>query len=126
LGTSIHTRTIAAMKKRTPAIQRALKSYNTLCERLKSLRPVGSAFPLPQPLSTDLKHLKDNDQLLQDVYIAGSEGPAPQWLVDDTVRSGIRAMLSLDRCAEESLRLDRETRNLVRWHQEELLAVTSA
>ncbi|EJD39841.1 hypothetical protein AURDEDRAFT_36376, partial [Auricularia subglabra TFB-10046 SS5] len=122
VGTSIHTRTVAAMKKRTPAIQRALKTYNDLCSRLKALRPVGSTFPLPQPLSTDLKHLKDNDQLLQDVYIAGGEGPAPPWLVDETVRSGIRAMLALDRCAEESLRLDRETRNLVRWYEAEARA----
>ncbi|EJD50107.1 hypothetical protein AURDEDRAFT_58622 [Auricularia subglabra TFB-10046 SS5] len=126
VGTSIHTRTVAAMKKRTPTIQRALKSYNDLCERLKSLLPIGSTFPLPQPLSTDLKHLKENDQLMQDVYIASNEGPAPAWLIDETVRSGIRAMLILERCAEESLRLDREARNLLRWYRRETLAVAEA
>ncbi|EJD36390.1 hypothetical protein AURDEDRAFT_74267 [Auricularia subglabra TFB-10046 SS5] len=126
VGTSIHTRTVAAMKKRTPTIQRALKAYNDLCERLRSLRPVGSDFPLPQPLSTELKHLKNNDQLMQDVYIASNEGPAPAWLVDETVRSGIRAMLVLERCAEEGLRLDREARNLMRWHRREAAAVAAA
>ncbi|EJD46123.1 hypothetical protein AURDEDRAFT_42188, partial [Auricularia subglabra TFB-10046 SS5] len=126
VGTSIHTRTVAAMKKRTPTIQRALKVYNDLCERLRGLLPVGSTFPLPQPLSTELKHLKNNDALMQDVYISGNEGPAPAWLVDENVRKGIRAMLVIERCAEEEIRLDREARNLMRWYERESAAIDAA
>ncbi|EJD34274.1 hypothetical protein AURDEDRAFT_76339 [Auricularia subglabra TFB-10046 SS5] len=122
-GTSIHTRTLAAMKQRTPTIHRALKVYNDLCEKLKGLLPVGSQFPLPQPLSTELKHLKKNDVLMQDVYISGNEGPAPAWLIDDNVRKGIRAMLVIERCAEEDIRLDRESRNLMRWYTQETAAI---
>lgn len=114
------------MKKRTPAINRALKHYNDLCAHLKTLRPVHSTFPLPEPLGTDLKHLRNNEALMRDVYIAAGDAPAPAWLIDDDVRKGIRAVQTQDRCAEEEVRLTREWRNLGDWHAREMEAVEAA
>lgn len=122
----MHQRTINAMKKRTPAINRALKHYNDLCARLATLRPARSTFPLPEPLSTDLKHLRNNEALMRDVYIAAGDTPAPAWLVDNDVRKGIRAIQTQDRCAEEEQRLTREWRNLCDWHANEMAAVEQA
>lgn len=114
------------MKKRTPAITRAIKQYNDLCKRLHELRPVGSHFPLPEELSTDLKYLRNNDTLMRDVYIAAGDAPAPRWLVDVNVRKGIRAMHTRDRCVEEQRRLSREWDNLCSWYDDERRAVQAA
>lgn len=122
----MHQRTINAMKKRTPAIQRAIKNYNALCQQLRDLLPRGSRFPLPEELGTDLKHLRNNDALMRDVYIAAGDDAPPQWLTDVNIRKGIRAIQTQDRCAEEQVRLTREWRNLCAWHDGEKRAVAAA
>jgi hypothetical protein len=48
---------------------------------------------------------------------AGNEPPL--WLSDEPVRTGIKAMLELDRCNEEDARLRRERRALQVWFAEE-------
>lgn len=114
------------MKKRTPTITRAIKNYNALCQKLKRLRPSTSQFPLPEELSLDLKHLRNNDSLMRDVYIAAGDDDPPAWLTDVNVRKGIRAMQTQDRCAEEEVRLAREWTNLGAWHVSEVRAVAAA
>ncbi|KZV97326.1 hypothetical protein EXIGLDRAFT_764453 [Exidia glandulosa HHB12029] len=115
LGTSLHQRARAALQKRAPALQRAISRYNKLCARLERLRPNGSTFPLPEPLSTDLKKVRDDGAYLQDVYVSQNVGPAPLWVTDPTLRSAIRAMHVLQRCDEEEQRLSRETANYHHW-----------
>lgn len=83
-------------------------------------------FPLPQPLPTELAALRDEPDLLADVWILPVPGDAPRWLEDSTVRQGIRAMLTLDRCREERRRLGNEADNLCRWYGRELAAVELA
>jgi len=55
----------------------------------------------------------------------GSEEP-PRWLCDTNVRSGILAMLDLDRCEEEELRLRHERRAMQEWFSEEWDMVNTA
>jgi len=61
-----------------------------------------------------------DDAIWQDVGLNDdvSEEP-PLWLCDAKVQSGILAMLDLDRCEEEELRLQHERRAMQDWFLEE-------
>lgn len=113
------------MKKRMPALVRAVARYNTLCDRLRDLLPPGKTFPLPERLPEDLATLKNDPLLLEDVWIT-SDTPAGLWLTDKAIRRGIRAQHILDRCAEESIRLKQEERSLYAWVYNEVLALEHA
>lgn len=126
LGTRQHQRAKQALQKRGPALQRSIQRYNKLCERLALLRPVGSNFPLPLPLSTDLTLVRDDGSYLQDVFLSHNVGPAPAWISDPTLRNAIRAMHVLDRCNEEQVRLRNEAQNFTSWLADEIAAVYAA
>jgi len=53
-------------------------------------------------------------------------GPPALWLEDRDVRTGIQAMLKVDRCLEERRCLGWEADNLCRWFGRELAAVELA
>lgn len=115
LGTTQHQSTLASMQRRTPALQNAIKKYNGLCDKLQELLPRGRRFPLPKKLPEDIAQLRDDPELLEDVWVEGDGEEADPWVTDATVRAGIRAMQMLDRCAEERVRVERETRQLYDW-----------
>ncbi len=84
-------------------------------------------IPVPHPLPTKLTELRDRSDLMEDVWISPPKNTKSQlWLTDPNVRSGIRAMLKLDRCIEEQRRLGREADNLCSWFRRELGAVELA
>lgn len=97
-----------------------------MCERLKALRPARSTFPLPQPLSLELAQLKNDEELLQDVWFEQRTEADASWLLDSSVRRGIRAMHMLDRCGEEDRRIRREARNLQQWYFLQRRAIEAA
>jgi hypothetical protein len=101
----------------------AIRKFNGYCEILERLYDPKWKISLPLPLSLQLATLRDQPGLMEDVWITRSQGEMPRWLNDADVREGIRAMLKLDRCAEESVRLRREAVNLTSWLQHELAAV---
>jgi hypothetical protein len=81
---------------------------------------------LPQKLSTNLTELRNDPDLYQDVWISTTDDlthPAPPWLADAKVRIGTRALLKLDRCAEEQRRLTFEADHLCDWFGKELHAI---
>ena len=47
------------------------------------------------------------------LYAGGED--VPRWMYDTTFKAGIRAVLQLDRCSEESERLLSETEGFIRW-----------
>jgi hypothetical protein len=53
------------------------------------------------------------------LYNRDADDEPPLWLCDDKVRAGIKAVLELDRCDEEDVRLRRETLALRVWFREE-------
>ncbi|KAG6887512.1 hypothetical protein C0992_011981 [Termitomyces sp. T32_za158] len=126
LGTKLHQATCAAIKKRAPALMAGLHKYNALCVTLASLHKPEWSIPLPEPLPTELKPLRDAPNLMQDVWISRPMEEAPRWLVDKEVREGIRALLKVDRCTEEQQRLTLEAGNLCRWFSREFAAVELA
>jgi hypothetical protein len=81
---------------------------------------------LPQKLSTNLTELKDDPDLFQDVWISNVDNithRAPPWLADASIRIGTRALLKLDRCAEEQRRLSFEADHLCEWFGKELSVI---
>ena len=50
----------------------------------------------------------------------------PRWLGDEDVRSGIRALLDLDRCCEEERRISSERTALQAWVEEEWASCNEA
>ncbi|KAG2091619.1 hypothetical protein BD769DRAFT_1631979 [Suillus cothurnatus] len=126
LGTKLHQQTRKAISKRQPALLAALRKFNGYCERLEELYEPDCSIPLPTPLPTKLNELRNDQTLMEDIWITPSVGDVPRWLDDQDVHDGIRAMLKRDRCIEEQRRLGLEADNLCRWFGDELAAIELA
>ncbi|KAK7006713.1 hypothetical protein R3P38DRAFT_3325968 [Favolaschia claudopus] len=121
-----------AVARRDPSIQTLVRQYNTLCKEMKKLvkerkAPKNSIPPAPIDPKA-IWGLDVDDEIWQDVGLDEEDDDTepPLWLKDDTVRSGIRAMLELDRCEEEEVRIFHECRALRYWLAEEWEVVASA
>ncbi|KAG2088052.1 uncharacterized protein F5147DRAFT_748049 [Suillus discolor] len=108
------------------ALMTALHKFNAYCERLEELYDPTYSIPLPMPLPTKLNDLRNDQSLMEDVWITPSTGDVPRWLEDQDICDGIRAMLKRDRCIEEKQRLGLEADNLCRWFGNELSAIELA
>ncbi|KAH6893817.1 hypothetical protein BKA70DRAFT_1534649 [Coprinopsis sp. MPI-PUGE-AT-0042] len=127
LGTKLHQKARANIQKRAPALTNAIKRFNKKIDQLNDLYQPDWMIPLPEKLPTDLGKLKDNPNLLTDVWISTSTGAdVPPWLSDPQVRDAIAEMHTRDRCAEERLRVGVERDNMCRWFRKEFLAVEVA
>ncbi|KIO09804.1 hypothetical protein M404DRAFT_130054 [Pisolithus tinctorius Marx 270] len=126
LGTKLHQQTRKAIAKRQPALMSAIRKFNKYCERLAELYDASSGIPLPSPLPTKLAELRNDQSLLEDVWVTPSVGEIPRWLEDVDVREGIRAVLKSDRCLEEQWRLGMEADHMCRWFGRELCAIELA
>ncbi|KAG1774666.1 hypothetical protein EV702DRAFT_1200022 [Suillus placidus] len=126
LGTKLHQQTHKAIAKRQPALMTAIRKFNSYCERLESLYDPSWGVPLPAPLPTKLAGLRNDQTLMEDVWITPSEGDVPRWMEDADVRDGIRALLKQQRCQEERRHLGQEADNLCRWFRDELTALEVA
>ncbi|KAG2123258.1 hypothetical protein DEU56DRAFT_917566 [Suillus clintonianus] len=126
LGTKLHQQTRKAIAKRQPALMTAIRKFNSYCEHLDTLYDPSWGIPLPMALPTKLADLRNDQALMEDVWIAPSAGNIPRWLDDSDVRDGIRALLKHDRCQEERQRLSIEADNLCRYFGDELAALELA
>ncbi|PPR06800.1 hypothetical protein CVT26_003865 [Gymnopilus dilepis] len=126
LGTKLHQQTRKAISQRQPSLISAIKRYNRYCEQLEELHDPSYKIPLPTALPTKLDDLRQDSNLMEDVWIELSEVETPLWLEDQDVRTGIRAKLKADRCKEEQRRLGWEADNLCRWFGREFAAVAVA
>ncbi|KAJ7811762.1 hypothetical protein B0H13DRAFT_2243255 [Mycena leptocephala] len=124
----LHAHTASAVKRREPTIAKVASEYNKLCAQIEKLikqgqAPPGSIAPFPIP-PKGLWQLDVDDTIFQDVGLAEDDddqeaGEPPLWLSDEQVRTGIKAMLELDRCDEEDDRLLKEACALRVWFAEE-------
>ncbi|KAJ7097300.1 hypothetical protein B0H15DRAFT_920938 [Mycena belliarum] len=111
----------------------SIPEYNKLCIEISTLirdgkAPRGSVAPV-QIQAKGIWQLDVDDAVWQDVGLDEDEDAItepPPWLSDEKVRSGIRAMLELDRCDEEDTRLRREWCSLQVWFAEEWTVVNIA
>ncbi|KAG1718271.1 uncharacterized protein EDB91DRAFT_1258702 [Suillus paluster] len=115
-----------AIAKRQPALMTAICKFNSYCERLETLYDPSWGIPLPMALPTKLVDLRNNQTLMEDVWITPSAGDIPRWLDNSDVRGGIRTLLKHDRCQEEHQRLSIEADNLCRYFGDELCALELA
>ncbi|KAH6902181.1 hypothetical protein BKA70DRAFT_1229224 [Coprinopsis sp. MPI-PUGE-AT-0042] len=123
LGTKLHQKARANIQKHVPALTNAIKCFNKKIDHLSSLYQPEWNLPLPAKLPTDLGRLKDDPNLLTDVWISTSAEEVPLWLSDPELREAIAVMHSNDRCSEEQIRVGQEADNLRRWFRNEFLAV---
>ncbi|KAJ7834308.1 hypothetical protein B0H13DRAFT_1653339 [Mycena leptocephala] len=131
----LHAHTASAVKRREPTIAKVASEYNKLCAQIEKLikqgqAPPGSIAPFPIP-PKGLWQLDVDDTIFQDVGLAEDDddqeaGEPPLWLSDEQVRTGIKAMLELDRCDEEDDRLLKEACALRVWFAEEWKTVQRA
>ncbi|KAL0572368.1 hypothetical protein V5O48_009603 [Marasmius crinis-equi] len=124
IGTKQHQLTRKSIAARTPALQNLIRKYNQYCAYLASNYKPEFKIPVPKELPVNVAALRDleTSHLYEDVWITASQTP-PRWLTDEKVREGIRAIASLDRAAEERVRLAAEADNLVAWYRYELYAL---
>ncbi|KAJ7127206.1 hypothetical protein C8R44DRAFT_830670 [Mycena epipterygia] len=117
--------TESAIKRREPQISHLRADYNKLCDTIakeisKGRAPARAIAP-ERIESGTLYALDVDDAIWQDVGLLDDDKGVepPLWLSDDSVRSGIRAMLDLDRANEEDIILAKERRSLRAWFAEE-------
>ncbi|KAJ6548545.1 hypothetical protein B0H19DRAFT_952491 [Mycena capillaripes] len=127
----LRAHTASAVQRREPTISKVATDYNKLCAQIQKVivdgkAPQGSVAPLTIP-SKGLWQLDVDDAIFQDVGLDDNNNDEPAlWLSDDNVRTGIKAMLELDRCNEEDARLRRERMALRTWFAEEWKIATRA
>ncbi|KAJ7442423.1 hypothetical protein FB451DRAFT_1343897 [Mycena latifolia] len=110
------------LRSRKFELDKVERSFRRLLIKEKKA-PRGAITPLPIP-AKGIWQLDVDDGIWQDVGLDDDDGDGdgeavPPWLGDEKVRSGIKAMLKLDRCAEEDVRLKKERRALQEWFAEE-------
>ena len=101
----------------------AICKYNHYCEQLSQLHNPSQTIPLPAPLPTTLVGLRNDPNLMQDVWITPSTDKVPRWLEDIDVCNGICALLKKECCLEECHHLGSEADNMCRWFGHELAAI---
>ncbi|KAJ7747630.1 hypothetical protein DFH07DRAFT_962422 [Mycena maculata] len=136
----LYTHTEAAVKRREPTITKINSQYNKLCGEIRQAIKDGKAPPgavAPATISSkELWQLDIDDGIWQDVGLDDDwednkddehgEGEPPLWLSNEKVRTGIKAMLELDRCNEEDGFLKKERCALQVWFAEEWTVVNCA
>ncbi|KAJ7807154.1 hypothetical protein B0H14DRAFT_2874150 [Mycena olivaceomarginata] len=112
----LRSHTEAAVKRRQPKINNLVREYNKICDaigvEIREHRAPARTIPPERIDMRTLYALDVDDAIWQD-------GVPPLWLSDDLVRSGIRAMLQIERADEEDAMLRKEARGLRIWFIEE-------
>ncbi|KAJ7301708.1 hypothetical protein DFH08DRAFT_919079 [Mycena albidolilacea] len=121
----LRSHTEAAVKRRQPKINNLVREYNKICDaigvEIREHRAPARTIPPDRIDMRTLYALDVDDAIWQDVGLEDDEdrGVPPLWLSDDLVRSGIRAMLQIERADEEDAMLRKEARGLRIWFIEE-------
>ncbi|KAJ7753343.1 hypothetical protein DFH07DRAFT_744528 [Mycena maculata] len=120
-----------ALQQWEPKIVRTNREYNDLVTKItKEIRqgqaPRGS-IALDRILGKALFQLDVDDVIWQDIGLTDQEDATiPLWLSSDTVRSGIKAMLEVDRADEEDVFLAKECAAMKSWFTEEWTIINAA
>ena len=76
--------------------------------------PAGASVP-HSLLKQRIWDLDVDDPIWNDPALSSGGEDAPRWMYDTIFKAGIRAVIQLDRCAEESERLESETEAFTGW-----------
>ncbi|PPR01991.1 hypothetical protein CVT26_008736, partial [Gymnopilus dilepis] len=114
------------VKHKEPGIQTLARNYNKLCTDMEAIikakkAPKGALVPLK--IDTEkLFSLDVDDPIWQDTGLTDQTddlASIPDWLGNEWVVEGIKALLRHDRCLEEERRLIEEKISMQQWFQEE-------
>ncbi|KZT62547.1 hypothetical protein CALCODRAFT_479132 [Calocera cornea HHB12733] len=126
IGTKLRDQILKGYGPRWKTTQAAIRRYNTYVDRLREAFSPEWNIPLPLKLSAERLEVPTEDHhLFTDVWWPSVQTPAA-WITDERVRQGVTGWLLQAHCEEESVRLDLEGANLVRWWKEEWDALTQA
>jgi hypothetical protein len=114
-----------------PAIHSTLKRYNEKIQQLASMRGKNGiprrAYVPPEIESEGLLKMDVDQPLWEDVDIADfPDGKVPDWLADESVRTGIRVAQEAMNCKQDLLRCRAEHSNLRSWYNSEFAAMKMA
>jgi hypothetical protein len=114
LGTVLKEKIFEALARRQKTVAKALKTF---CDRrtdyLEKHAPDQLDLPENQPITYDeFTKVRLDDPFWNDTYLCLSKEP---WAVNPSVRTGIHAVLRLDRAKEELIQLKNELRRCVLW-----------
>ncbi|KAA1082322.1 hypothetical protein PGTUg99_032960 [Puccinia graminis f. sp. tritici] len=114
LGTVLKEKIFEALARRRATVARVLKTF---CDRrtdyLRNHAPDQLGLPKNKEISYDeFRKLRLDDPFWNDTYLCLSKDP---WAVNPSVRTGIHAVLRLDRAKEELIQLKNELRRCVSW-----------
>ena len=131
LDYKLHQNAETSLNRRAPTLSKLARTYNNLCQQLETLQQQRKAPPgaiIPEQIEpAEIFSLDVDDAIWQDVGLDEEhDGPVPQWLGDNNVRAGIKALLELDRCLEEEIRLRKERCVMQEWMLEEWTSVQIA
>ncbi|RDB30787.1 hypothetical protein Hypma_005865 [Hypsizygus marmoreus] len=129
----LHDHVSSQVKRHEPGILQLCKKYNDLCADMtrqitRGEAPAGAVAPLT--LEKDgLFKLDVDDDIWQDIGLNDEDDSGngvPEWLANEKMRQGIKAMLEVDRCEEEQQRLKKERCAMQEWMLEEWVSVEKA
>ncbi|KAA1084676.1 hypothetical protein PGT21_034028 [Puccinia graminis f. sp. tritici] len=120
LGTVLKEKIFEALGRRKKTVTNILKTF---CDRrtdyLKKHAPDQLSLPENQPITyEEFTQLQLDDPFWNDTYLSLSKDP---WAVDPSVRTGIHAVLRLDRALEEQAQLKNELRRCVPWFTTDII-----
>ena len=122
LGNHDHAQLKQGLNRRKGGHERLVKSYDKLRQEMQDLIARGNApagATVPSQLSNErLWDLDVDDDLWTELARDEQyQDNAPKWLYDGPTKQGIRAMLDLERSAEEIERLSHERSAMFAWLQ---------
>lgn len=130
LDEKLNTQLESGVNRREPGISQLARTYNDLCQQLRTLSDQGHAprnVVLPQPVKIKgLFDLDVDDEIWQEIGLDDEDVSIPAWLGDQNVRDGIKFCLEFDRCVEEKQRLCRERSAMQEWMREEWACLAAA
>ncbi|KAJ7152768.1 hypothetical protein C8R43DRAFT_886013, partial [Mycena crocata] len=121
----LRTHTHSAVQKRQPATAKLNAEYNKLCTQIateiREKRAPPNAIAPKRIDPKTLFKLEVDDPIWQNAGLHDLEEgqKPPPWLSSETVRSGINAMLEVDRADEEDRILLKEARSMRVWFSED-------
>jgi hypothetical protein len=125
-GTRMHQMLLRKIKSHHPEVIRLIDGYNGLVDKLIKLNKSTYNIPIPPKLHYDLRQMRLDGLLMEDVWIEPCTGHPPRWFSDESVRKAIRGVQRLDRCKEERERVTEEAVNMLNWFQREVTVVERA
>ncbi|CAK5282214.1 unnamed protein product [Mycena citricolor] len=122
----------SSVSKRLPRIRRLVGEFNKLCAKLADMAihnqaPRGAKIPVPI-VTKKVPNLDVDDKIWDDVGLTDEDSSSapPDWLVNESVKEGIKALLDERRALEEDRFLRNERRSMKAWFQEEWSVINHA